>query len=188
MKKRTIIYLAILITIIAVDSLVVTNIVMAPTTRSASAKEFFSIVEDTKAVAADRVASMASPSKELTVYGNVVKVLSRDLVPPRHERFVITVNNTRNLTVIYNVDYQNRGWLNAKIGDWVVFTGELINAENIHKIAEGGGFLILFRNSTKTMIEVGFYGPNDTYTVVGLLLFDIILIVVPTKIVKKKEI
>jgi len=189
MKRRALFYLLISLIIILIDSIALIYFILAPASQKVNSfTEFKKIIDDTKAIPADLAASPTNLNKEITVYGYVIDVLSRDVVPPRHERFIITLNNTRNLTVMFNIDYLGRGWINVAIGDWVVFTGELINFDSIHKVGEGGGFLILYRNSSKELLEVGFYGIDDVYTTIGLFFFDILFFGTSIFMLKRKEI
>jgi len=159
-----------------ITSLSITFWISSPTRyKGKTLDDFYKIVDTTKAIPADKVYYQGE-GKTITVYGIVIEVLSRDLVPPRHERFIITVKHEKNLTVIYNVDYNSRGWLNVKIGDRVVFTGEMINSQSIHKIAENGGFLVLFRESTGEMVEVGYVGIYDNAKIAITLATDMMLV------------
>ena len=185
MNKSTLLFISVIIVIITVTSLSVTYWVSSPTIyKGKTLDDFNKIVQATGAIPADN-AYYQGEGKTITVYGRIIEVLSRDLAPPRHERFIITVKHVKNLTVIYNVDYLSRGWLNVKVGDLVVFTGEMIDSQRIHKIAENGGFLVLFRESTGEMIEVGYVGFYDNMKIAVISVIDLALVLLYILLKKK---
>ena len=189
-QKKLIVFLVVLTIIGVTNYYLAINILIPSRISGATLTDFNEAVSVAKASSVKVISGDYSLSwKMVAVYGKVIKVLSRDLVPPRHERFIITDIDTgeSNLTVIYNVDYLSRGWLNVQIGDYIVFIGEVLpNAEEIHKVAEGFDFLVLYRPTESLLIEVGFYPPRDTIWVVGIFLFDILLILATILILKKK--
>jgi len=183
-KKKVvkIITLFFIIGIIAVDAIIINYAIIGKSiSYNHNQKEFYEIVSSVNALPADKIYNPGE-GEFLTIYGKVVELLAPDLSPPRHEKFLITVNNSRNVTVVYNIDYQGRGWLNAKVGDWVVFTGEVFLTSNnkygIHKIAEDGGFLILYRPSNSMFVEIGYYPPSDNVNIVFLVISNIFVILI----------
>ncbi len=189
-QKKLIVFLVVLTIIGVTNYYLAINILIPSRISGATLTDFNEAVSVAKASSVKVISGDYSLSwKMVAVYGKVIRVLSRDLVPPKHERFIITDIDTEesNLTVIYNVDYLGRGWLNVQNGDYVVFFGEVLpNAEEIHKVAEGFDFLVLFRSTESLLIEVGFYPPKDTIWVIGIFMFDIILVSITVVLSKKK--
>ncbi len=181
MKKRTnkrkLLSIGIIIALLVIDGLVITFIINGETrSYGHTLDDFYAIVRETNALPADNIYNPGM-GNYITVYGKVVEKLAPDLDPPRHEQFMITVNGSKEVKVVYNVDYNGRGWLNVEIGDWVVFTGEVFIYGNglygIHKIAEDGGFLILFRQSDGIMVEIGYYPPTDNVYLAVLAIVNV---------------
>ena len=176
-NKRKLLSIGIVIALLAVDVLVISFVINGENrSYGHTLDDFNAIVKETGALPADNIYNPGM-GNYITVYGKVIEKLAPDLNPPRHEQFMITVNGSKEVKVVYNVDYNGRGWLNVEVGDWVVFTGEVFIYGNglygIHKIAEDGGFLILFRPSNGMMIEIGYYPPTDNIYLAVLAIVNI---------------
>ena len=57
--------------------------------------------------------------------GQVIKILSDDIVEPRHQRFIIQVSPKQTLLVVHNIDIASRV-SNLQVGTSIEFYGEYI--------------------------------------------------------------
>lgn len=62
----------------------------------------------------------------VTGEGRVMRVLEDDLIPPCHQRFIVTDANGRTLLIVNNIDEWSR-LPNVNVGDRVAFKGEFID-------------------------------------------------------------
>jgi len=190
MRRKFISLLILLIIFYAGFNYYGTRALLLPKTYSADLNYFWRIVNEVKAQRVSYYLNAYSKiGSMITIYGNVTQRLSPDITPPRHEIFLLGDLNdsSKQLKIIYNVDYLGRGWLNVKIGDLIVLTGELLpDAKSVHKVAEGLDLLLLYRQSEKKVIEVGYLPENDQIYLALIAICDVSVLMIVV-IAKKKE-
>jgi hypothetical protein len=64
-----------------------------------------------------------SSNLQVEASGKVIKVLEDDTNPPRHQRFILELDNGISLLVAHNIDLAKRV-ADLKVGDTVIFSGE----------------------------------------------------------------
>lgn len=190
MRRRFVSILILLIIFYAGFNYYGIRTILLPRIYSADQNYFWRIVHEIKASRVSYYLNAYSKiGSMITIYGNVTQRLSPDITPPRHEIFLLGDLNdsSKQLKIIYNVDYLGRGWLNVKAGDLIVLTGELLpDAKSVHKVAEGLDLLLLYRPSEKKVIEVGYLPENDQLYLALIGISDISVLMIAMIVGKKK--